>query len=656
MPSATTPTAISGVELVSHSRIRAEKYLLEDTNVAHGKVLRLAMGGAQEPQLVAVISLRRPRDSNLTDKAIVSQARKVLLGKLPAGEVPKRWVLMEDIPLMESGKVDVARLCQNLLGEQEQGSNGAAPTVGVMDVSSGRAWTEMEKTLRRIVSIVLELHQTEISFEQSFVRLGGDSIAAIEVMACCMAENVKIEVSDIMYCESLRQLASRAKYGSESEDLYYSAGMAPEDSAQQIKLGNITRSDATKDAKNEFPLLSLTESRRHIFKTVKLKNLGIFDDSKLESAYPCSPVQEGMLLSQNKSSGIYRIELIFEVTHREPNELISLERLQEAWQAVVDYHPALRTIFVSSARDTGTFDQIVLQKAKARVRKLQRSGDAMAIVTMLDKLKPSTFQETWPAHHLTICKSSRGQIFCKFEISHAIIDGMSVNVLFRDFSLAYSGCLPRERAPLFSNFISYARNRLEKSTLQYWTSYLQGVGPCHFPSLNTEHQQSTLQKSVFVDVGKLSVLRDFCKEQGVTLATLFQAVWGIILRCYTQSNTVCFGFLASGRDAPVLNVQSMIGVLIHMLVCRIDFGGSPSFKDIIKRMQTELSHSLTNQHSSLADIQGSLELDGQSLFNTVISIQYAPRKKDPTQQGDVIFKTMREFISSEVRRRRREVK
>lgn len=655
MPSAIASIAISGLELASHSEIRAEKCLLEDTNVAHGKVLRLAMGDAYEPQLVAVMSLRRPGASSQPDKAIVSQVRRALLQKLPVGEVPKRWVLMEDIPLTESGKVDVARLRQNLLGEQEQGTNGAAPTVGEMDGSTGRAWTEMEKTLRRIVGVVLELPEADIGFEQSFVTLGGDSIGAIEVMACCMAEDVRIEVPDIMCGESLKQLASGAKYMSESEEHDHLVGRASEDGAQQMKPRNLPRSDATKDAKNEFPLLSLPESGRHIFKTVNLANLGIFDYSKLESAYPCSPVQEGMLLSQVKSPQTYRIERIFEVTHREPNEQVDVEQVQEAWQAVVNFHPALRTIFVSSARETGMFDQIVLHEAKARVRKMQRSGDAMAVVAALNELQPIAFQETRPAHHLTICKGSHGLTFCKFEISHAIIDGMSTAVLFRDFSLAYSGCLHRERGPLFSDFITYIRTRPKESALQYWTSYLRGVGPCHFPPLNAGHQQPALQKSVSIDVGKVSVLQNFCKEQGVTLATLFQAVWGIILRCYTQSDTICFGFLSSGRDGPVLNVQSMIGVLIHMLVCRIDFSGSPSFKDIIKRMQAELSRGLTNQHSSLADIQSSLDLDGQTLFNTLISIEYGPRKKHLTQQGDLIFKTMREFASTEVSRTRTEV-
>lgn len=623
--------------------------------MAHGKVLRLSMGDAQEPQLVAAISLRRPCVSGQSDKSIVSQARKALLEKLPAGEVPKRWVLMEDIPLTKSGKLDVARLRQNLLSNQGQGKNVAAPTVCAMDVSTGRAWTDMEKTLRRIIGIVLELPQADISFEQSFVTLGGDSIGAIEVMAYCMAEDVRIEVPDIMQCDTLKQLAASAKYVSESEEIYHSATKASETSAQQI-LDNFASSNAPADAKNKAPPLSLTDSGRQISKTAKLAALGILDHSRIESAYPCSPVQEGILLSQIKFPGTYRIERIFEVTHKQPNKAVSLERLQEAWQAVVDYHPALRTVFVSSASDTSMFYQTVLHESKASIRKLQLSGDTVVVVAALNELQDVTFQETHPAHHLTICEGSHGQTFCKIEISHAIIDGMSTAVLFRDFSLAYSGRLSQERGPLFSNFISYISTRPKESAIQYWASYLKGIGPCHFPSMHAASNQPGLQKVVSVDIGKVSVLQKFCKGQGVTLATLFQAVWGIILHCYTQSNSVCFGYLSSGRDAPVPNVQSMIGALIHMLICRVDFGGSTSFRDIIKRMQTELSHSLTNQHSSLADIQSSLELDGQPLFNTLMSIEYGPRRKDLTQQGDLSFKPLREFASTEVSQRRSEAK
>jgi non-ribosomal peptide synthetase component F len=69
-------------------------------------------------------------------------------------------------------------------------------------------------------------------------------------------------------------------------------------------------------------------------------------------------------------------------------------------------------------------------------------------------------------------------------------------------------------------------------------------------------------------------MQRFCREYEVSVADIFKTVWAIMLRSYLGTDSVCFGYLASGRDAPIPDVHNILGPLINMLVCRPLVSGS----------------------------------------------------------------------------------
>ena len=120
-----------------------------------------------------------------------------------------------------------------------------------------------------------------------------------------------------------------------------------------------------------------------------------------------------------------------------------------------------------------------------------------------------------------------------------------------------------------------------------------------------------------------ALIRDFCRQHNITLASIFRLAWGIVLRAYTGDEQVCFGYLASGREVPVAGIENAVGAFINMLVCSLDFNiiNQKKAVDTLEGLQDEYLKSLPWQHTSLAEIQHELGLGGQSLFNTVLSFQ-----------------------------------
>ena len=224
------------------------------------------------------------------------------------------------------------------------------------------------------------------------------------------------------------------------------------------------------------------------------------------------------------------------------------------------------------------------------------------------------------SHQLTVCKTTGGRVFVKLEINHAIIDGAGVDVLLRDLAMAYDRRLPEGEGPRFSDYIKFIRTQSQGEALDHWKQYLGGVQPCHLaPSAGQQIEREL--KGILMTFDRYPELLKFCEETSVTLANLTLAAWAIVLREFTGSDDVCFGYLSAGRDAPVNGIQDMVGIFINMLCCRVQFSSEQTLTDVSKKVSADYISSIPHQSCSLASIQHELGRQGQSLFNTTLSIQ-----------------------------------
>jgi non-ribosomal peptide synthase protein (TIGR01720 family) len=393
---------------------------------------------------------------------------------------------------------------------------------------------------------------------------------------------------------------------------------------------------------SDFPLVAMTYPSLEKLEKDTLPALGV-TRANIEDIYACSPMQEGILLSQTKDRGTYEYFAIFEATS--PRGQVDVERLQAAWQQVVDRHPMLRTIFVQRMSDR-PYDQIVLQKYAADGKILQIDDDK--VIGVLENLDRLDYESSRPPHRLTISHTPSGKVFCKLEISHALIDGTSMAIIVSDFALAYQKELSAGEGSLYSNYISYLQAQPSRKALDYWTGHLSNVKPCQFPLLDDGIKAAKQLRIMNVSLPAASKIRQFCQAQSITLANVFRLAWALVLRSYTGSEQVCFGYLASGREVPVEGIDSAVGAFINMLVCSLDFESLKAAKgiDVLEELQEEYLTSLPHQHCSLAEIQHSLGIQGQSLFNTVLSFQR--RSFDAVGSGEVEFKYLISEDPSEV--------
>lgn len=374
----------------------------------------------------------------------------------------------------------------------------------------------------------------------------------------------------------------------------------------------------------DYELLGVDYDALEELETRTLPNIETINNAVTSGVYPCSPMVDGILISQLRDSAAYQTSSIFEIKSHSDSP-IELEHLAESWQAVIARHPALRSVFIEGVGSNAAYDQVILESFRGEVI-LVHSTDKSSAIRLLKEAAPAVYHhQPKPPHRLTLCKiADESHVIGLLEMSHAITDGASTAIIVKDWTSAYLGTLGT--GCLSDTSLDFARALNEtpiKEKMQYWKNKLLGLEPCFFPQLLAVAQPGNATAMVHVDITgeSFAKLQDFCEAQSVTPASLFQTAWALTLAAYTGKDSVCFGYLASGRDL-FPGIENSIGAFANLLVCRADISREETQECFLKSIHQQVLEDLGFQHCSLADIQHQLDLPaGQALFNTVMSFQ-----------------------------------
>lgn len=390
---------------------------------------------------------------------------------------------------------------------------------------------------------------------------------------------------------------------------------------------------------SDFPLLSLTYDSLRQLTEDKLPKAGVGSMDLVEDIYPCSPLQAGLLISTTKNSAFYAAYTLHEVKTRS-GLLVDVTKLAAAWKTMIEYHPILRTIFVESVtQQDSPYDQVVLKEVNFPLIVSERDTDEEAL-TALSSSPLHQKDNSHLLHHFEVCKSKSGKVFCRLDISHVIMDGTSLSILFRDLVMAYEGTLESCEGPVYRNYIKHLQGQAVQPGIDYWRSHLAGVEPCHFPVLDDgDITESKELRHLRVQFDELAELQRLCDDRGVTIVNAIYAAWALTLRLYTASEEVCFGYLTSARDSQIEGIQDVVGPVINMVPCCVNVGSSTILGDVMSLVQRDYLDSLDYRHISLAEVQHALQLSDSALFNTALSYRKLPRT--PENAPDLLFEECR---------------
>jgi amino acid adenylation domain-containing protein/non-ribosomal peptide synthase protein (TIGR01720 family) len=370
---------------------------------------------------------------------------------------------------------------------------------------------------------------------------------------------------------------------------------------------------------SDFPLLPLTLPQLQELLDMTLPALGI-SMLNIEDIYPCSPCQRGMLIAQARKANNYNARVAWRIRSRAESVSPDLLRLRAAWCKVVKRHAALRTVFVNSPSPESYMDQVVLQHVSPQV-----------VFTKASASNPHrAFQDSdsasWSSgqlvHRMQLCGVDNGDVLCRLDISHTIMDRTTLTIIQRDLALAYDGKLPDGRGPLYKDYVSYLSGQDFEVAAEYWRRHLKGVEPCQFPRLNSTHTHGVDEWGhEYRTLQSHTTLEKFCQTHSVTSWNVAGLAWALVLRSFTNSDNICFGYVKSGRDLPIHEIENVVGPVFNPLPCHIQLRGDATVKETVHQLQEEHLQSLEHQSIPLSDVHRIAGVTNGVLFNTSVAVQ-----------------------------------
>ncbi|KFY15664.1 hypothetical protein V492_01861 [Pseudogymnoascus sp. VKM F-4246] len=383
----------------------------------------------------------------------------------------------------------------------------------------------------------------------------------------------------------------------------------------------------------DLPLLSLSYGGLDTLLKEQLPSMGLRTDA-VADIYPCSPLQEGVLLSSQKEISSYATFSVWECVSVDDTSTVSPSRLEAAWKAVVSRHTILQSVF-NLHPEGNAFIQIVVPDSNIRVMHMTVEHNPSEALGNLQRPK---FAANEPEHSFTICQSTTGEVSCRLDANHTLVDAASMAIIVGDIIAIYDNyVLPP--APPFREMIRYINSTPSSQRIASWKKLLNGVEPCEFPVLHARPEETEGEgRSIPIPIDLTLGIAGFCKTLDITRSIFLQVAWAMTLSQLTGKPEACFGYLASGRDSAVDSIETMVGPLANLLIGRVDLQ-APAKKVLETTMEKSIEH-LNIQHTSLAEIQHQLGLSGQRLFNTSLSIQASNKAKvAPERKRGLSFKS-----------------
>lgn len=491
-------------------------------------------------------------DQTQVATSLASSVRKQLIDHLPSYMIPDTWISLRSLPQNVNNKTDRSRLLQWLQG-MDAGDLERIVLVQEEDAPAAPA-NRLQEQLQAVLAKVLRLPADKVLMNRSFLSLGGDSISAMQVISQCRNQHgITLTARDVLQSTTVAQIATRAAVDAnlghvEKPSLHTPliellTQLTASPSSLETGEGDLSSPDLAHEG-----LSQLWDS---------MLQVGITGLEDVEDVYYCSPTQQGIILSQIRDPTTYNIRQICEFQSPETSSGFDLGRLLQSWHAVVNRHAILRTIFVqATAGQEHLFYQVVLKQYKQQVCVINEKGPDDAL-SALSQAGPATYAAGQPNHCLTFCATESGAVYAKLEISHALVDGASLDLALRDLVDAYEGILPESAAPSFGTYVQFLRQKPEAESLAYWARQLADAQPCYLPPSATQLTQPTLIDEtgsvniVTTHIGDVRILHGFRDTHRVTIANMVQLAWAIVLARYTGSTDSIFGYATNGRDAPV---------------------------------------------------------------------------------------------------------
>ncbi len=395
---------------------------------------------------------------------------------------------------------------------------------------------------------------------------------------------------------------------------------------------------------SDFPLARLDQPTMD--QVVVRSNAAQQHAQHIESIYPLSPIQQGLLFHWLYHPGS---EAYFTQTWGTLVGPLNVPAFQQAWQRVVDQHPILRTAFVWEQLDAPlqvVYRQVTLPFEQQDWRQLSTSEQQQQWQTWLQRdRKRGCDPAQAPLMRITLIQFADDRYQFVWSHHHLLLDGWSTPLLLQDVLLSYEAFCQQQvprlpSSPAYGQYIAWLQARSLDQAERFWRQTLRGVvQPTSLlgtASSTPAQAEAYAEFEVKLSAATSAALQDFTRQYPITLNTLMQGSWALLLSHASQQLDVVFGATVSGRPTDLPGADAMIGLFINTLPVRVQMPADQPLLDWLQALQAQQVEARQYEYTPLAQIQRWSQVpQGTPLFNSVLVFENYPVGADvqPDLQG-----------------------
>ncbi|MBB0228019.1 non-ribosomal peptide synthetase [Streptomyces calidiresistens] len=361
-----------------------------------------------------------------------------------------------------------------------------------------------------------------------------------------------------------------------------------------------------------------------------------------EDILPLAPLQEGMLFHatyDRDALDVYTVRLAIDIEGPFDPDV-----LRDAVRALLVRRSNLRAGFLSENLSRPV--QVVPREFETPVVVHDLSGpDEEERAARLAELVAAEESVRFdladpPLLRFTVVRLGEHTWRLMFCCHHILLDGWSMPLVLGELFELYrrggdaTGMPP---APSFKLYLAWLREQDTQAGLDAWRAALDGLDGATLVAPEADDTVASLPGRVTAELSaaRSAELAALARRLGLTVNTVVQVAWGLLLSRLTGEDDVVFGATVSGRPAGIEGVENIVGLFINTVPVRLRLAGDESLRELLLRVQDEQSALLDHHHIGLTGIQRAA--GHHRLFDTLVAFESYPVDADSLrdQPGDL---------------------
>lgn len=356
----------------------------------------------------------------------------------------------------------------------------------------------------------------------------------------------------------------------------------------------------------------------------------------VEDIYTLSPMQQGILFHSLYAPewGVY-----FQQQCCTLHGNLNILAFKQAWQQAIARHPILRTAFVWDGLDEPL--QVVSKSVNLPWfendwQSLSLTEQQQQLETLLQSDRAKGFElNQAPLMRCTLIQIASEAFYFIWSHHHLLLDGWCYPIVFKEVLAFYDSYCKDNNLHLdtprpYRDYIAWLQQQDPSPGQAFWRQALKGLtAPTPLvvdkAKVKGTNQPIYEQQNLRLSTTATTAIKSFAQQHHLTLNTLVQGAWALLLCRYSRESDVVFGATVSGRPPLLVGVESIIGLFINTLPVRVQVSASAKLLPWLRELQAQQVERLEYSYTQLAEIQSLSDVPpGMPLFESIVVFENYP--------------------------------